>query len=107
VSSVAGLTLLAAGARRKVPVSVSLRMAANWVLNALVGAVPFLGDLFSFWFKSNRRNYLLLRAHLDDQPGDAARKAGWWPMVILVSAVAIVCATLGFLAVWAFRVLFG
>ena len=106
-TSAAGLTLLAAGARRKVPVSVYLRMASNWVLNSLVGAIPFAGDAFSFWFKSNRRNYELLRAHLDEQAKPGARKAGWWPMVILLSAVTLVFVTLTFLALWTFRALFG
>ena len=106
-TSAGGLTLLAAGARRKVPVSVYLRMAANWMLNALIGVLPVIGDLFSFWFKSNRRNYELLRAHLDEQTGESAENAGWWPVAILLSAAAVVFAALGFLAVWVFRQLFG
>ncbi len=107
LTSAAGLTLLAAGARRSVPVSVYLRMAGNWALNSLVGALPFVGDVFSFWFKSNRRNYELLRAHLDVQATGGGKPSGWWPLVILLGAATLVFATLGFLALWALRTLFG
>jgi len=107
LTSASGLALLAAGARRSVPVSVYLRMAGNWVLNSLVGALPFVGDVFSFWFKSNRRNYELLRGHLDAQAAGAGRTSGWWPLVILLGAATLVFATLGFLALWALRALFG
>ncbi len=107
VTSAAGLALLATGARRKVPVSVYLRMTGNWLLNALVGAIPFLGDAFSFWFKSNRRNYLLLRAHLDSAGAEEAKSSGWWPLVILLSAAVFLFAMLGFVSVWLYRAVFG
>jgi len=99
-SSAAGLTLLAAGVKKRVPKSVYLRMIANWALNALVGAIPILGDLFSFWFKSNRRNHTLLRAHLDETTGKAAAKQGWIPVIILVLVAIIVLASIGAVAWW-------
>ena len=107
LSSAGGLTLLAAGAKRKVPVSVYLRMAANWMLNAIVGAIPFVGDMFSFWFKSNKRNYALMRAHLDEQTGESAEKAGWGPVFILLLAAGVVFTALGFLLVWVIGKVFG
>jgi hypothetical protein len=107
LSSAGGLTLLAAGAKRKVPMSVYLRMAANWALNAIVGAIPFVGDMFSFWFKSNKRNYALMRAHLDDQTGEEAEKAGWGTVFILLVAAGVVFTVLGFLLVWVIGRVFG
>ena len=56
-TSTAGLSLLAIGAKKHIPLSVYLRMIANWMLNSLVGALPFIGDIFSFWYKSNHRNH--------------------------------------------------
>lgn len=106
-TSAGGLTLLAAGAKKKVPVSVYLRMSANWILNAFVGMLPFVGDLFSFWFKSNRRNYELMRAHLDERSGDEAEKSGWAAVFILVVSALFVFTGIGFLAFWVFRRLFG
>ncbi|YCM43372.1 DUF4112 domain-containing protein [Verrucomicrobiaceae bacterium 227] len=104
-TSAAGLTLLAAGAKKRVPKSVYLRMIANWALNALIGAIPFLGDLFSFWYKSNRRNHALLRAHLDDTTGEAAEKQGWAPVIILLLVVVVVFAAIGAAAWWGARLI--
>lgn len=41
------------------------RMAANVGFDTAVGAVPFLGDLFDFAFKSNTRNLRIIKKHLD------------------------------------------
>ena len=38
-------------------------MAINIAINACVGAIPFFGDLFSIWFKSNAQNHALLEKH--------------------------------------------
>ena len=32
-------------------------MSMNILINELVGIIPVVGDAFSFWFKSNTRNY--------------------------------------------------
>jgi hypothetical protein len=40
------------------------RMVGNVGIDFLVGAIPFVGDLFDFAFKANRRNARLLERHL-------------------------------------------
>lgn len=50
------------------PRHVIARMIGNVALDGIVGAVPFLGDLFDVMYKSNRRNMRLLRAWMD-KPG--------------------------------------
>ncbi|MCU0346358.1 MAG: DUF4112 domain-containing protein [Saprospiraceae bacterium] len=42
---------------------VLLKMLGNILLDALVGSIPLLGDLFDLSFKANRRNYKLLKEH--------------------------------------------
>ena len=42
-----------------------LRMGANVVFDALLGAVPVAGDAFDFLFRSNTRNLRIIRKHLD------------------------------------------
>lgn len=88
LSSGAGLAVLAAGAKRQIPKSVYLRMVSNWALNALIGAIPFVGDAFSFWFKSNRRNHALISTYAGT--AKASSKGTWWPFMILAGAVIIV-----------------
>ena len=40
--------------------AVLMRMGLNVLIDTMVGAVPFLGDVFDFGWKSNRRNIALL-----------------------------------------------
>lgn len=39
------------------------RMAFNIFLDATIGAVPVLGQIFDFYFKANKRNVQLLHEH--------------------------------------------
>lgn len=55
-----------------------LRMMGNYVLDALVGIVPIVGDLFDFGFKANRRNVDMLRRYYasGEKRPSATRSAG-------------------------------
>ena len=44
----------------RAPASIQLHMLGNIALDALVGTVPVLGDLFDFVFKAQTRNLALL-----------------------------------------------
>jgi len=41
------------------------RMGANVAFDAMLGAVPLVGDAADFFFRSNTRNLKILRRHLD------------------------------------------
>lgn len=90
LTSSAGLILIFAGIKRGVKKSVYLRMLSNWALNALIGAIPFAGDLFSFWFKSNHRNQALLRAHIEENIDGKEEARSWWPFLLLLALVIFV-----------------
>jgi hypothetical protein len=51
--------------RLDVPKHVLGRMASNVAIEGIVGAVPFLGDMFDVGFRANRRNVKILREHFD------------------------------------------
>src|SRR5580704_17217673 len=51
--------------RLKIPNHVFARMILNVALEGVVGAVPFLGDLFDVGFRTNRRNVKILRDYFD------------------------------------------
>ena len=53
--------------RNRVPPGVILRMLVNVGVDAVVGAVPLLGDLFDAAYHSNEKNLELLERHA--QPG--------------------------------------
>lgn len=59
VSVVLLLTMLRHGASGAVVV----RMALNILIDTVVGAIPVIGNVFDFTFKSNERNVALLRRH--------------------------------------------
>lgn len=42
-----------------------VRMAGNIGVDALVGAIPFIGVVPDFFFRSNTRNLKLIKKHLD------------------------------------------
>jgi hypothetical protein len=88
-STLVSAFLILKSAKAGVPRVVLTRMALNVLINAAVGAIPGIGDLFSFWFKSNVRNYELHRLHA----GTARRTTrGDWLFVgaILTGLLAVV-----------------
>src|SRR5437762_6429245 len=90
-AAVSALVLIQA-ARRGLPKILLARMALNILINEVVGIVPGLGDAFSFWFKSNKRNYQLLLAH-----GSGARRArpSDWIFVGVTLAILVVIVGAG------------
>jgi Domain of unknown function (DUF4112) len=62
-SALVSALLILKSARARVPKIVLARMALNILLNAAIGAIPGIGDAFSFWFKSNAKNHALHLKH--------------------------------------------
>jgi hypothetical protein len=76
-----------------VPKILLARMSLNILLNEIIGIVPVIGDAFSFWFKSNARNYEIIRSHR--LGADSPRRSDWVFVIgILVLLVVIVCVGL-------------
>jgi hypothetical protein len=65
------------------PREVLVRMAGNVALEAVMGAVPLLGDVFDAAFKANVRNVRLLEQHLA-APGTTRRASRAWVIGVLV-----------------------
>lgn len=49
------------------PPLLQARMVLNLAIDALVGAIPLIGDIFDLAFKSHVRNVRMLLRHLDEQ----------------------------------------
>jgi hypothetical protein len=56
--------IIARAMQSGIPKSAVIRMVINVGLDSLVGAVPFLGDIFDFAFKSNTYNLQIYREAL-------------------------------------------
>ena len=77
-------------ARLGVPKILLARMSLNILVNELIGIVPVAGDAFSFWFKSNARNYQIIKDHIAS-PSGISRRSDWiFVIAILVLLFAIV-----------------
>jgi hypothetical protein len=64
IGGIASCVIIFAGWMRGVPYVVLTRMAANIVIEVIVGAIPLLGDAFDIAWRANRRNYALLTGSL-------------------------------------------
>lgn len=98
-SGMFGFYVVFAGLRRGVPIPVLFQMLGNLALDAMLGAIPFVGDLFDFAFKANDRNLALLKRHAGGEPAGAL---AWVAVAAAVAGVgAMVLAPL-VLVLWGF-----
>jgi hypothetical protein len=81
------LYILYAGARLGVPVGVLAHMAGNILLEAMVGAVPVLGDLFDFAWQANVRNVQLIEQHYRPELRGRTLRTVW--LALLVFAIVV------------------
>ena len=87
-SAAVSLALIALSARRRVPKTVLARMALNVLLNTGLDAVPVVGDALSIFFRSNARNYELLRKHAGT--ARAATRGDWLFLLALLGGAGLV-----------------
>lgn len=88
-------------ARLGAPRSVLLKMAFNVALDAMVGALPGVGDLFDFAWKANQRNVRLLEHYLL-QPRKAVVASRLFAGLLIVFMAGTV-VVLGLLGFWLMR----
>jgi hypothetical protein len=79
------------------PASVVGRLVLNIAVDTIVGAVPVLGDVFDFGFRSNARNLALLEEWLA-RPGPTRRASGAIVAVAVVVTLLVIVAVA--LAAW-------
>ena len=87
-SGLVSAVLILKSARHGVPKVVLVRMAMNALANTTLGSIPILGDLFSFWFKSNAMNYDLLLKHGGEKK--QATSGDWLFVSCLLAAILVV-----------------
>jgi hypothetical protein len=104
ISAAISSYVIAEASRLGAPRTVLLRMSGNVLIDTVVGAIPFLGDLFDFGFKANRRNVQLLTRFLDEPR--KTQRSSWLLLagIFAVLAAAVVGAVymLGSLLSWMF-----
>jgi hypothetical protein len=105
-SAIISTLALVYAARCRLPKILLARMTLNILINELVGIIPGLGDAFSFWFKSNVRNYELLRRYA--AAPERAKKDDWifvfavLALLFLIVCVGSIVSLFVFQAIWQF-----
>ena len=85
--------LVLAMARQGASGMVLAKMIGNVLLDASVGTIPILGDLFDLGYKANRRNLKLLQEHYEEGKHEGSA----WGVVLIV--LLILLALIG-VSVW-------
>jgi hypothetical protein len=67
ITTVTSLYIVHQARQLGAPTHLILRMLGNIAIDGLAGSIPFVGDVFDTFYRSNRRNMDLLRRHLDRQ----------------------------------------
>ena len=84
VTALISAALLYRSVQHRLPKIALVRMALNILINAVVGMVPLVGDLFVLWYKPNIRNYKILQ-RFAGQTG-AVTTGDWMFVSILIGS---------------------
>lgn len=104
ISSAIGGYIVLIASHMGVSKAVQMRMVLNLVIDAVVGAVPFVGDLLDIGWKANIKNVNLLERALADP--DATRRSSRWMVAAMAFAVFLIGAAgagLAWLVIWAVK----
>jgi hypothetical protein len=85
ISAFVSLLMIARSAQKGVPNLVLARMALNVAINALLDAVPVVGDAASIFYRSNAKNYDLMQRHAGTR-----RAASWQDKLFLLALLTCV-----------------
>lgn len=104
VGTVFGGVMLADALRLRMPLPVLARMAGNYLLDWLIGLIPFLGAFGDVAFRANRRNLRLLNQTIADREQVRRASIRYWigagALIVLLLATVIILTTVLMGWVW-------
>jgi hypothetical protein len=99
-----GVPILLIARQLRIPTNDLIRMAYHQLLNGLIGAIPLVGDLYSFGFKSHAKNSALLVRALKQGEGTmcpiAAVPLGVLDIGLVCLLTAPIALSAGFVGRW-------
>ena len=99
IANLAGSAIILIAAQYRLPKIVLLRMGLNVALNAMIGAIPVLGDIFSIWFRSNVKNAQLLERYAGVE-GHASTFGNWIFVIVVVGGIFLLLIAILLATVW-------
>lgn len=83
---------------------VTVKMIGNVLLDAAVGTIPVLGDLFDLSFRANRRNFRLLKEHYEEgKHRGSARWVVYLVVLVFIALLGLLTVLFIFLLSWLFQ----
>ena len=84
--------LVSVMARKGASGMVIVKMLWNILLDAVIGAIPILGDIFDLSYRANRRNLTLLKEHYEE--GEHQGSATFVVIAVLLFVIGIIIAAI-------------
>lgn len=97
LTTLVSLYIVGAARRYGLPRVTLVRMASNIGIDLVLGSLPFVGDAFDVFWKSNERNVALLRRHVQATPaGQRRARSGDWLFMagLILIVIALLAASL-------------
>lgn len=101
VAALLGAYPILLAVRHRLPHTLVLRLLGNMALDATVGAIPVIGDLFDIGFKSNLRNQQLIERYAAEpaRTGRSSKVIVW----IAIAGVLLILGALLAMTFWLVR----
>jgi len=101
VAALLGAYPILLAVRHRLPHTLVLRLLGNMALDATVGAIPIIGDLFDIGFKSNLRNQRLIERYAAEpaRTGRSSKVIVW----IAIAGVLLILGALLAMTFWLVR----
>ena len=96
VSFAVSMMLVVVMFRNGVRTKVVIKMLFNIIVDALLGAIPFLGQIFDFFNKANEKNIKLLREHYFENKNQGSATG----LILAVLAIVVLISGLTFYMMW-------
>jgi Domain of unknown function (DUF4112) len=102
IANLAGSAIILIAAQYRLPKIVLLRMGLNVALNAIIGAIPVFGDIFSIWFRSNVKNAQLLERYVGTE-GRVSNFSNWIFVIAVIGGIILLLIAILVVTVWVLK----
>ena len=102
IANLAGSAIILIAAQYRLPKIVLLRMGLNVALNAMIGAIPVFGDIFSIWFRSNVKNAQLLDRYVGTEDR-VSNFSNWIFVIAVIGGIILLLIAILLVTVWVLK----
>jgi hypothetical protein len=102
IANLAGSAIILIAAQYRLPKIVLLRMGLNVALNAIIGAIPVFGDIFSIWFRSNVKNAHLLERYVGTEDR-VSNFSNWIFVIAVIGGIILLLIAILLVTVWVLK----